>query len=252
MRTNRAKQKLARGEVVTALGGFMTPDVVDFLGPAGFDVIWLEGEHGPLDYSLIPDLTRACDLWGMTSLVRVNRNVPGIIYRSLDLGAQGIAVPHVNTAAEARAVVDAARFYPTGRRGMCPSRQGYGASDFFIRANAETLVVVLVEDVVAIENLPRLLEVPEIDVYFVAAGDLGQSMGLLQWPPHPDVTEAVARAVRTIVAAGRTAGAIAGDGEIEGMLDLGARFLYTEWPDWLLAAAHGYAERVATAAAAQA
>ena len=97
MRENRAKHKLERGEPVVCLSGNNSTDMIDQLGPLGFDAIWLEGEHGPVDYGDIPDLTRACDLWGMTSVVRVNRNNEGIIYRTFDLGAQGIVVPHVNT-----------------------------------------------------------------------------------------------------------------------------------------------------------
>ena len=65
------------------------------MGPMGFDGIWLEGEHGGVDYGDIGDLTRACDLWGLTSIARVNLNLPGVIYRTLDVGAQWICVPHV-------------------------------------------------------------------------------------------------------------------------------------------------------------
>ena len=88
------------------LGGDNSASMVDPLGPLGFDGAWIEGEHGAVDFADIPDITRACDLWGMTSEARVNANLPGVIYRTLDVGAQGVAVPHVNTADEARAVVD--------------------------------------------------------------------------------------------------------------------------------------------------
>ena len=93
MRENRAKHKLERGETVVCLSGNNSTDMIDQLGPLGFDAIWLEGEHGPVDFGDIPDLTRACDLWGMTSVVRVNQNNEGIIYRTFDLGAQGLVVP---------------------------------------------------------------------------------------------------------------------------------------------------------------
>ena len=101
-----SETQVGTGETVVCLSGNNSTDMIDQLGPLGFDAIWLEGEHGPVDYGDIPDLTRACDLWGMTSVVRVNRNNEGIIYRTFDLGAQGIVVPHVNTADEARAVVE--------------------------------------------------------------------------------------------------------------------------------------------------
>ena len=114
-RIRKNTAKLERGEVVTVVSGQDSPNMIDFVGPLGFDAYWIEGEHGPNDFADVPDLTRACDLWGMTSLVRVNLNLPGVIYRTLDVG--GIVVPHVNTAEEARAVVDAAKFAPIGARG---------------------------------------------------------------------------------------------------------------------------------------
>ena len=104
IRPNKVKQKLAAGQTVISLAGIDSPDLVDQVGPAGPDAIWLEAEHGPIDFGRIPDLTRACDLWGMTSVVRVNALDYGTIYRTLDLGAQGICVPHIDTADHARAV----------------------------------------------------------------------------------------------------------------------------------------------------
>ena len=98
MRPNRVKHKLAAGELATGvMGTGMTADLIEWLGPLGFDSVWLEGEHGPLDYRDIPDMSRAADLWGLTSIVRVNENRYGPIYRVLDLGAQGVCVPHVDT-----------------------------------------------------------------------------------------------------------------------------------------------------------
>ena len=67
----------------------------------------------------------------MTSIVRVNLNLPGVIYRTLDQGAQGIVMPHVDTAEQAQAVVRASKFQPIGARGMISNRQGIGVEDFF-------------------------------------------------------------------------------------------------------------------------
>ena len=99
LRVNRAKQKLAKGEIVTIVSGITHPDDIDAVGPLGFDGIWLEGEHGATDASDLGNLTRACDIWGMTSVARINLNEQGLIYRTLDRGAQAIVVPHVNNAA---------------------------------------------------------------------------------------------------------------------------------------------------------
>jgi 4-hydroxy-2-oxoheptanedioate aldolase len=247
LRENRAKHKLARGEVVTLVMGFNTADVIDFLGPLGFDSILLEGEHGPVDFADIPDLTRACDLWGMTSVARVNLNVPGVLYRTLDVGAQGIMVPHVNTAEEARAAVEAIKFAPIGARGMYTNRQGYGVGDYLARANDETLLTVLIEDIVAIRNLPEILEVDRVDVFYVAPGDLAQSMGYIGQTDHPEVKAIVDKAISQIVGAGRVAGALVNDSTVEHYVKLGARFLGNSWTSWLASGARSYLRKVAAA-----
>ena len=120
IRPNRVKEKLAAGEAAYVVV-LHDPDSIDIFGPNGFDGVWLESEHGPNDFADVSDLTRACDLWGMTPLLRVNRNERSLIYRALDRGAQGVIVPHVKTRAEAESialcdhVVDGQHFIAVGR-----------------------------------------------------------------------------------------------------------------------------------------
>lgn len=241
IRVNKTKQKLSNGEVVAMLmGGDHSSDMIDFLGQFGFDSILIEGEHGPVDFGHIPDLTRACDLWGMTSVVRVNLNFPGIIYRIFDLGAQGIMVPHVNTLEDANAVVDAAKFGPIGHRGSASGRQSFGVDNYIQKANDATLVTVLIEDIVAINNLPEILTVDHIDVFYVAPGDLAQSMGLTGQTHHPDVQDAVDRGIATIVESGRIAGMLVNDSNVEDYLAKGVRFVGIQWPAWLSSGAKAF------------
>ncbi len=247
LRENRIKRKLANGEVATFLMGHNTANIVDFLGPLGFDGILIEGEHGPVDFADIPDVTRACDLWGMTSIVRVNINLPGVIYRSLDVGAQGVMSPHVNTADEARAIVDAAKFGPIGSRGSATSRQGYGVEDFFAVANDETLVIVLLEDIIAIENLTEILEVDHIDAFYVAPGDLAQSMGYPGQSSHPEVQSTVDETIARIVASGKVAGTVVNDSNVEAYILRGVRCLGTSWTAWVAAGARGYLRKAEAA-----
>ena len=126
LRENKVKQRLAEGKVVAVPMGPMSPELVEHFGPLGFDGLWFEGEHGPVDFDKVSDLPRACDLWGMTSIVRVYQNEPATIYRTLDLGALGICVPHINSKLEAKNVVNATKFAPIGMRGSFTSRQGIG------------------------------------------------------------------------------------------------------------------------------
>src|SRR5437870_9106625 len=191
IRPNRLRQTLAAGRVATIIGGTNDPDLIDQLGTLDVDGIWLEGEHGGVDYAYLGNLTRACDLWGKTSIVRVMDNDYATIYRTLDRGAQGIVVPHVNTRAEAEAVVEAGKVAPLGKRGMYTSRQAFGGGDYFKTANDQSLLIALIEDIVAVRNLDEIVKVDHIDVFFVAPSDLATSMGQIGNLEHPEVQRAV-------------------------------------------------------------
>jgi 4-hydroxy-2-oxoheptanedioate aldolase len=208
IRPNRAKEKLAAGGIVVSLGGLASSDLIDQIGPMGLDAVWLEAEHGPVDYGHIGDLTRACDLWGMTSIVRVNSLDYGTIYRVLDLGAQAICVPHVDTADDAKGFVEAAKFAPIGRRGLFTGRQGFGVPDYLEVANDQTMLIALIEDAKAVENLDAILAVDHIDVFFVAPSDLAASMGHIGKIQHPEVQGTIDRTLQRIAAAGRTPGTL--------------------------------------------
>jgi len=241
LRVNRAKQNLQNGEVVTMLmGGPHPPDMIDLMGQFGFDSILIEGEHGPVDYGNIPDLTRACDIWGMTSVVRVGANRPEVIYRTFDLGAQGIMVPHINTREDGLAVVDACKFAPIGNRGMGAGRQAFGVTDYFKKANDETLVTVLIEDIAAMDHLDKLTSVDHIDVFYVAPGDFAQSMGLIGQTTHPDVLKVIDEAIAKIVANGKIAGALVNDGTANDYIAKGARFLGIPWTPWVANGARNF------------
>ena len=235
IRKNKIKHKLSNGDIATAV---MTPmpitaDLIEYMGPYGFDGVWIETEHAAIDFADIPDMTRAADLWNMTSIVRLNLNLPGVIYRTLDVGAQAIVMPHVDTKLQAEEVVKAAKFYPLGARGNYTSRQGIGVENFAQKANDETMIVVLIEDILAVNNLKEILEVDHIDVFYVAPGDLAQSMGLLGQPNHPEVLKTVDKALTQIQDAGRVAGTLVNDARVESYLEKGVKFVTTAIAPWL-------------------
>ena len=248
IRPNRVKEKLAAGQVATILSGTNDPDLIDQLGTLDVDGIWLEGEHGGVDYADLGNLTRACDLWGKTSVVRVMDNDYATIYRTLDRGAQGIVVPHVNTRAEAEAAVAAAKFAPVGKRGMFTSRQGFGVDDYFKAANDQSLLIVLIEDIVAIHDLDAILKVDHIDVFFVAPSDLATSMGHIGDLAHPDVQKTIDAALTKIVDTGRTAGMLVNAGNVERYVRMGVRLLMTSFLPWIQAGVKELHERAAAAA----
>jgi 4-hydroxy-2-oxoheptanedioate aldolase len=248
IRPNRIKDKLAAGQVATILAGTNDPDLIDQLGTLDVDGIWLEGEHGGVDYADLGNLTRACDLWGKTSVVRVMDNDYATIYRTLDRGAQGICVPHVNTRAEAEAVVAAAKFAPIGKRGMFTSRQGFGVGDYLKTANDQSLLIVLIEDIVAVRSLDEIVKVDHIDCFFVAPSDLATSMGHIGNVANSEVQQTIDGAIQTIVRAGRVAGTLVSNASVERYTRLGVRLVMTGFFPWIQAGIAEHNERAAAGA----
>ncbi len=248
LRKNRAKHKLEKGETVIAVSCSDT-DTIDILGSTGVvDLIWIEMEHGSVTWSELSDISRVCDLWGMTSLVRVNNNDPWLVGRALDRGVQAVVVPHVNNKTEAERLVIGGKFTPEGMRGMGGSRQGLGVADYTRKANDEIMLVALIEDVVAVDNLDEILTVKGIDCLMVVPGDLSQTMGTeyLGRPDHPDVQSLIESAMKKIVAAGYATGSTASENNIERWVGAGGRMFLCNYQGYIekgLRDLRGMAER---------
>jgi 4-hydroxy-2-oxoheptanedioate aldolase len=248
IRPNRIKRKLANGESALIASGLDSGDMIDIFGPMGFDGVWLEGEHGRVDAAEIGDLTRACDIWGLTSVVRVNRNDQNLIYRTFDRGAQGVCVPHVNTREEAENVVAGGKFAPIGQRGLFTSRQGYAVPNYLEVANDETLLIILIEDIIAVNNLDEILKVDNIDVFFVAPSDLASSMGLIGQHTGDKVQKVIDDALAKIVDSGRTAGTMCADETWAGKYTKqGVKCLLTPSGPWLATGAKRFRDNVEAA-----
>jgi 4-hydroxy-2-oxoheptanedioate aldolase len=209
MRTNTTKAKLKNGEVVFgAIISRHAPDLVELFGAIGYDFVMIDCEHGPMNLDQVEHMVRAAEVFGITPITRIPDHADHTILRFLDRGVQGIIVPHVNTREEADSVARAARYYPDGHRGVGGGRAhdyGVGMSrDESTRwVNAETLVIPMIEDTLAVENLDGILTVPGVDVLHVASGDLGQSMGN---PGAAEVRRVMSEAIPKIRAGGKFVG----------------------------------------------
>ena len=211
MRTNTTKAKLAAGQVVFgAIISRPAPDQVELFGAIGYDFVMIDCEHGPMSLDEVEHMVRAAEVFGITPITRIPNHEDSTILRFLDRGVQGIILPHVNTPEAAEAVGRAARYWPDGHRGMAGGRAhdyGVGVSrDESTRwINAELLVIPMIEETEAVDNLDAILAVPGIDVLHVASGDLGQSMG------NPGAA-AVRQVMRQVVARIRASGKLVGVG----------------------------------------
>lgn len=246
-RTNHAKKKIEAGGIVTIVNGVNDGDTVEIFGNLGFEIILAEGEHGPISWEAIGDISRACDLWDMCSMVRVHRNDPSLITRALDRGASGIMVPHVDTKEQAELLAKSVRFGPLGNRGQFGGRRALGVTDFHAKANDNILAIPLIEDIVGIRNIKEIVSVDGIDAFYVAPGDLAQSMGHTGDTGHADVQQAIDDALGEILQADRVAGTLVTDASAERHIGMGVRVLGVSPAPWLTAGATVFRNRVAGA-----
>lgn len=198
---------IARGE--TPFGIFVSsldPASTEVLASAGFDYVVLDGEHGRLGRIEVENHVRAAKLGGIVPFVRVLENSQTLIQSMLDVGAQGVVVPHVDSADDARAAVAASRYAP-GKRGMCPACHagGYTLDGWGARsraADANVMVIPIIESRRSVENIDAILAVDGIDVVHFGPGDLSADMGI-DLTIEPD---RLMDAWRTVLAATRAAG----------------------------------------------
>ena len=216
MKINRMKQKLSAGETVYGVVvRFPAPALVEMFGHIGFDYVMIDCEHGSLSLQGSETLLMAADAAGYSTVLRVPYLHEKEIMRALDIGAQGVQVPMINTRADAESLARAARYYPLGERGMALPRSGdFGMTmsgpDYYQFANENTLVLGHVETLEAVENLPELTKVEGVDVFFIGPSDLSQSMGLPGQNDHPVVLAKIEEAVEKIKNAGKIPGIFAG------------------------------------------
>ena len=256
MRENTLKQKLQAGKAVFGVMiTFPSAPVVEMLGQLGFDWVLLDNEHGNITVDNVEDLVRAADLTGIAPIVRPVANRPEIIAPFLDRGAWGVQVPHVNTAAEAEASVDAVKYYPLGHRGIFsrsrPANYGFSGSteDYIKQANDNTLVCLMLEEVEAIDNLDELVRVDGVDVYFIGSGDLSQSMGFPGQQTHPEVQAQMEKGVKIISDAGRIAGVSCPDNLVPKFLGLGVQYFHSNVGTLLQSASTPYLKTMRESAA---
>ena len=194
---------------------FPNAEAVELIGMnGGFDYVNLDAEHGLFSPESIDAMCRVADGFGLTVTARVPNIDPSTINRFLDRGVMGIQGPHIETAEQAQALVDACRFTPDGRRSWGGGRgtfyndsglleiSGTERTEFMARTNREMLVVAQVETRTAFDNLDAILQVQGIDCFAWGPNDLAQSLGHPGQPNHPEVVEAPRKAADRIHVAG--------------------------------------------------
>lgn len=234
MKPNQMKAKLLSGKPAFGVSIMIPcPQLVEMVGRLGFDWVLIDCEHGTISLETVEILAMAAEATGITPIARPRTKDPNDILDVMDRGVMGVQVPHVNTAEDARQVVEAIKYYPLGKRGLAagtrPADYGFGGSmDRYVEvSNRETLVCVQLEEEAAINNADEILAVDHVDVFFIGPSDLSQSMGFPGNPKAPPVKDAMDTTFGKIISAGKIAGTPGSIDNIKSVLDRGILYTYT-------------------------
>ena len=251
MRTNQTKAKLKAGE--TVYGSFVrSPDasLIEVLGYLGWDFLVFDSEHGTLEPRDCENMVRAAELRNVTSLVRVTTNTAPTILRLMDTGVQGVHVPWVNTAAEAQRAVRSVKYHPLGSRGLAGVRAADFAQvgsfgDYVQAANSETMVVLQIESPEAIDALPAIVKMGEVDAIFIGPTDLSHSLGLPGQLQHATVQSTIQKIVDIVAPSQVALGIMVGNAQAaREWKDRGARYIVTTLEAMMAPAIRDYLKAV--------
>ncbi len=234
---NSVKEKLARGEVVASMTVRLVPtvEIVRIAKSAGFDTIYIDLEHSSFSMETASRLCIMALEAGVPAFVRVPANTPEYVSRVLDGGALGVIAPGVRSAAEARAVVAAAKYPPLGSRGLSgalPQLQfrSFRAAEALPALNDATMVIVQFESAAALAAMEEIVAVEGVDMVMIGTNDLMADLGIPGQYDHPKVRDAYERTVAACTKRGKHVG-VGGFGSrpdlIEQYVKLGGRYVST-------------------------
>jgi 4-hydroxy-2-oxoheptanedioate aldolase len=211
---NAFKAGITTGRCQIGLWSSLSSNITaELVASAGYDWIVLDGEHGPANELVTLSLLQAMQAGTASPIVRVAANDPVLIKRTLDVGAQTVIVPQIDSADQARAAAAAMRYPPCGVRGVGPMARAshYGAvTGYLKRAESELCLVAMCESRLGLGALPEIAATDGVDAVLVGPHDLAADMGHLGEPGAEEVVAAIARAVALIREAGKAAGVMVG------------------------------------------
>jgi 4-hydroxy-2-oxoheptanedioate aldolase len=206
MQKNRVKKVLREGGLAlgTYTGGIADPQIVEIIGHAGYDAAFIDMEHTSFDLRDVQLMVMAAERVGITPIVRTPGFDPAFVLRLLDMGVQGIQLPHISSARAAHEAVKAVRYAPLGDRGMAGASRAsdYGKislKDHMEQSNREITLAVMIEDLPAVQEIDAIASIEGIDIVAVGPSDMSRALGVSGTPDHPklvDVVQRVAEAVR--------------------------------------------------------
>jgi len=230
---NRTKALLREGKRVygTAVGEYTSPVYAQLAAQAGYDYLMIDREHNAWNIQSLREMVRSCRARGITPIVRIPDMVPHWISQTLDLGAQGIMVPRVESRETVEVALQRMKYPPEGERGLAP---GLGHSDYMpcdaaelVRhQNEHTMLVIQIESRVAVERVDDIVSVPGVDAVMIGPMDLSLSLGVVGQVDHPEMREAMQTVMDACERHGVAGGMHMGDTDLlVAWAGRGARFL---------------------------
>ncbi|MCL2834863.1 MAG: aldolase/citrate lyase family protein [Treponema sp.] len=192
-RASELLRRMKKGELIIGTHVNLSDiSVSEQMGALGFEFVWIDGEHSPLDKQMIMGHIIACRAGNAASFVRIPWNDPVLAKPILEMGPDGIVFPFIRTAEEAKNAVAACRYPPKGIRGFGPRRANmYGTlsnDEYINNVDASILKIMQIEHIDAVNNLAQIIAVDGVDTIVVGTNDLSGSIGLLGQTRHPQVT----------------------------------------------------------------
>jgi 4-hydroxy-2-oxoheptanedioate aldolase len=229
--SNPFKAALAANKAQVGLWLSMAdPYLAETSATTGFDWLLIDGEHAPNDIRSTLSALQAVAPYRSQPVVRAASGDVVLIKQLLDIGAQSLLVPMVDTPEQAKQLVSAMRYPPLGIRGVGSAvgraSRWSARNDYLAVADDEICLLVQAETVRALDNLRAICDVDGVDGVFIGPADLAASMGHRGNPGHADVQAAIEGGMRTIVASGKAAGTLTSDPKLaRRYLELGCTFV---------------------------
>jgi 2-keto-3-deoxy-L-rhamnonate aldolase RhmA len=199
-RNNPFLDRLNRGELTLMMGirNARTTEIVRIAQATGHHAIMVDLEHSAVPLDVTAEMCGTAHALGMTALVRIPENDYGIIGRLLDCGATGIVAPRIETAAQAAVIARACRFPPHGQRSQLAMVPQFGmrpmpARDLNPKLDEATIVQILIETPVGVENADAIAAVPGVDMIAIGANDLSAELGVAGDFAEPRITDCIAK-----------------------------------------------------------
>ncbi|MEN4949780.1 4-hydroxy-2-oxoheptanedioate aldolase [Pseudomonas proteolytica] len=231
MPINRFKQRLNSGDAQIGLWlGLADAYCAELAANAGFDWLLIDGEHAPNDLRGMLGQLQAVAPYASEAVIRPVIGDTALIKQVLDIGAQTLLVPMVESAAQARELVRAMRYPPQGIRGvgsaLARASRWNSIDGYLDQADAQMCLLVQIESLQGLANLDAIAAVEGVDGVFIGPADLSASMGHRGNPGHPDVQAAIEDAIARIRQAGKAAGILSADEKLaRRYIELGAGFV---------------------------